>query len=81
MSILTAVRPGLAMAIPTGMWVPAVMIIGGFMSIPRLGALLDRVSPLCGGRSLPRLDPSYLVDVDFGLWGVMNVDVHQGWVE
>lgn len=83
MSILTVVRSGLAMAIPIPIcvWVPAAVLTGGFMPVPRLGALLDRVSPLCGGRSLPRLDPSYLVNVDFGLWRVLNVDVHQGWVE
>lgn len=79
MSVLTVVRSGVA--IPSGVGVPAAMVTGGFVPVPRLGALLYRVSPLCGGRSLPRLDPSNLVDVDFGLWRVLNVDVHQGWVE
>lgn len=27
------------------------------------------------------LDASYLVDADFSVWRVLNVDVHQGWVE
>lgn len=81
MSILTIVWSGMAMAIAIGVYVSATMIIGGFMSIPRLGALLDRVSPICGCWSLPRLDPGYLVDLDLGLWRVLNVDVHQRWVE
>lgn len=71
---------GMAMAVVIGVSVSA-MIIGGFMSIPGLRALLDRVSPFCGGRPLTRLDPGYLVDLDLGLWRVLNVDVHQGWVE
>lgn len=49
-----------------------------FMLIAWLGALLYRVSTL---RSLPRLDSSYLVDVDLSLWRVLDVDVNQGWVE
>lgn len=83
MSILTVVRSGMSMTIHihVRVWVSAAMLIGGLMSIPRLGALLHRVSSLCGNWPLPRLDPSYLVDVDFGLWRVLNVDVDQGWVE
>ncbi len=83
MSILTVVQSGVAkpMPIPSGVCMPAAMLIGGFMPVPRLGALLDRVSPLCGGRSLPRLDPSYLMDVNFGVRRVLNVDIYQGWVE
>lgn len=63
--------------IPIGMWVPGAMFIGVLMSICRLGALLDRVSPLCGSRSLPRLDPSDLVDLNLCLGRVLNVNVHQ----
>lgn len=81
MSVLTVVRLDVAIPIPIGVGVPAAMLISGFMSIARLGALLDRVNPICGGRSLPRLNPSYLVDMDFGIWRVLNVYVHQGWVE
>lgn len=51
------------------------------MCAPRLGALLDRVSPLCGDGSLARLDPSDLVDADRSLWRVLYVDVHQRRVE
>lgn len=80
-SILIVVLSGVAMPIPTGLWMPAVMLTGVFMCIPRLGALLHRVSPIAEGRSLPRLHPSYLVDMDFGVCRVLNVDVHQGWVE
>lgn len=79
MSVLTVVQSGVAMTVPISLWVPAAMLSDEFMSIRRLGALPDRVSPLCG--SLPRLHPSNLVDVDLGLWRVLNVDVHQGWVE
>lgn len=79
MSVLTVVQSGVAMTVPIGVWVPAAVLDDEFVSIRRLGALPDRVSPLCG--SLPRLHPSNLVDVDLGLWRVLNVDVHQGWVE
>lgn len=30
---------------------------------------------------MPRLDPRHLVNVDFGLRGVLDVDVHDGRVE
>lgn len=79
MSVLTVVHSAVAMTIPIGVWVPAAVFDDEFVSIRRLGALPDRVSPLCG--SLPRLHPSNLVDVDLGLWRVLNVDVHQGWVK
>lgn len=69
----------------TAVWsdvgVPAAVLDDGFLSVPGLGALLDRVSPLRAGQPLTRLDPSYLVDVDPGLRRVLNVDVHQGRVE
>ena len=54
-AVLTVVWSGVVMSIsiPIGVCVPAVVLIGDFMSIPRLGALLDRVSTLCGGRPLP----------------------------
>lgn len=67
------------LVVPLG--VSAVMFAGVFMTISWLGALLDRVSPLCSGWSLTRLDSSYLVDLDLSLWRVLNVDVHQRWVE
>lgn len=79
LSVLTGVLP--ALAVTADVYVSAAMISGRVVSIPRLGALLDRVSALCGGRSLTRLDPSDLVDLDLGLTGVLNVDVHQGRVE
>lgn len=75
------VRSGWVMPVSAGVWVPAAVVIGGFVSIPGLGALLDRVSPICGGRSLSWLDQRDLVDLDFGIWRVLDVDVHQGWVE
>ncbi len=81
MSVLTVVWSGMAMTIPIGLRVPAAMFSDGFVSVSRLRALLNRVSPFRGGRSLSRLHPSYLVDVDFGLWRVLNVDVHQGRVK
>lgn len=83
MSVLTDVRCGVVMAvsIPGGVRVSAAMLTGVLMSIPRLGALLDRVGPLCAPCSLPRLDSGYLVDLNLGIWRVLNVDVHQGWVE
>lgn len=80
-SVLTDVRCGVAMAVSIGVRVSAAVLTGVFVSIPRLRALLDRVSTLSGGLSLPRLDSSYLVDLDFGLWRMLDVDVHQGWVE
>lgn len=76
MSVLTVVRSDVTKVMP----VP-ISIGVCFVPIPRLRALLNRVSPLWAGRSLPRLDPSYLVDLDFGLWRVLNVDIYQGWVE
>lgn len=80
-SVLMVVRSGWVMPVSAGVWVPAAVVIGGFVSIPGLGALLDRVSPICGGRSLSWLDQRDLVDLDFGIWRVLDVDVHQGWVE
>lgn len=41
MSILMVVQSGVAITIPIGVWVPAAVLGGGFMSIPRLRALLD----------------------------------------
>lgn len=91
MSVLAVVRSGVAVPVPVpitvtvpvtvGVRVPAAMFTRVFVSIPRLGALLDRVGPLCEAWSLPRLDPSYLMDLDLGLWRVLNVDIHQGRVE
>lgn len=78
-SVLTDVRCGVAVPVPV--WVFAAVLAGVFVSISGLGALLDRVSPLRGDWSLPGLDSSYLVDLDIGLWRVLNVDIHQGWVE
>lgn len=49
-------------------------------AIARLGALLYRVSPLSRGGSLARLDPGYLVDLHLSLVGVLDVDIHHGWV-
>lgn len=72
---------GVAVTIPVSVWVSAAVLAGVFVSVSRLGALLDRVSPLCGGWSLPRLDSSYLVDLDISFWRMLNVDVDQGWVE
>lgn len=79
--ILMEVRSDRDVTISIDVWVPTAVSSGEFMYIPWLGTLLDWVSPLCGGRSLSRLDTSYLVDADFSLWRVLNVDVHQGRVE
>lgn len=81
MSVLMGVWSGMVATIPIGFGMPVAMVIGGLLSIPRLGPLLNRVSSLRDGQSLPRLDPGYLVDLDFCLWRMLDVDVHQGWVE
>lgn len=73
----------MSVAIPVDAWVSMSIVIGGLMimSTTRLGALLDRVSPLCGGWSLPGLDPGHLVDLNLSLWRVLYVNVNQGRVE
>lgn len=85
MSVLTDVRCGMAVAmavaVSIGVRVSAAVLTGVFLSIPRLRALLDRVGPLSGGGSLAWLDSSYLVDLDLSLWRMLDVDIHQGWVE
>lgn len=65
----------------TGVLVSAALFSGWLLHAPWLGALLHRVGPLCDDRSLPRLDTGYLVDLDLGLWRMLNVDIHQGWME
>lgn len=79
MSILTKRSCSVTVPVPlaVALRLSAVMFAGVFMTISWLGALLDRVSPLCSGWPLSRLDSSYLVDLDLGLWRVLNVDVHQ----
>lgn len=74
-------RPDMAVTVSIGVRVSAAVLRGRFMCTPRLGALLDRVSPLCGDGSLARLDTSNLVDADRSLRRVLYVDVHQGRVE
>lgn len=81
MSVLAVVRPDMALTVPIGVRVSAAVLGGRFVRTPRLGALLDRVSPLCGDGSLARLDASDLVDADRSLRRVLYVDVHQGRVE
>lgn len=80
-SVLTDVRRGVAVAVSIGVRVSAAVLTGVFVSIPRLRALLDRVSAFSGGLSLARLDSSDLVDLDLGLRRMLDVDVDQGWVE
>lgn len=65
----------------TGVWVSAPLLSGWLLHTSWLGALLHRVGPLCDDRSLSRLDTRYLVDLDLGLWRMLNVDIHQGWME
>ena len=48
--------------------------------VPGLGPLLDRVCPLRGVGPLARLDPRHLVDLHLRLRGVLDMDVHQGWM-
>lgn len=83
MSILTKRSCSVTVPVPlaVALRVSAVMFARVFMTISWLGALLDRVSPLCRGWPLSRLDPSYLVDLDLSLWRVFNVDIHQRRVE
>lgn len=77
-SVLPVVRPDVSMVVSVGARVPAAVLGGRFVCASRLGTLLDRVHTLSGGRPLARLDASYLVDFDYGLRGVLYVDVDQG---
>lgn len=79
MSVLMVVRSDVAITVPIGLWMPAVLTV--LVSISGLGALLHGVSSLRGGRPLARLDSGHLMDVDLSLWRVLNVDIHQRWVE
>lgn len=72
-----AVAVAVDVAIPVVVWLFAAV----FVSIPRLGALLDGVSPVRSGRPLARLDSGYLMDLDLGLRRMLNMNVHQGRVE
>lgn len=77
-SVLPGVWPAVSVVVPVGVGAPAAVIAGRLVCVSRLGALLDRVHALSGGQPLARLDASYLVDFDHGLWRVLYVDVDQG---
>lgn len=62
----------------TGVWVSAALLKARLVRAPWLGALLHRVGTLWDDQSLSGLDTGYLVDLDLGLWRVLNVDIHQG---
>lgn len=80
-TIVAAVTIVTGMTGVTGVRVSVALLSGWVLHAPWLGALLHRVGPLCDDRSLSRLDTGYLVDLDLGLRRVLNVDIHQGWME